>query len=66
MPEAIDHAALGTDLENTAAQIASRLHMVRGKVGALDSYFLLREAYASNVWQQALVLYLQHRGDQSQ
>ena len=63
MPEAIDQAALDTDLENAAAQIASRLHMVSGTAGAVDSYFLLREACASDVWRQALDLFLQHRSD---
>jgi len=42
---------------------ASRLRAIKHKSDVLGSYFLLREAYASDLWRDALVLFLQRRGD---
>jgi hypothetical protein len=49
------------DHESTAELIAMRLHMIRHKPDMLASYFHLREAYASDEWRDALVLFLQRR-----
>ena len=64
MPQTTDLATLENDDHvSTAELIASCLHTIRHKSDALESYFLLREAYASDLWRDALVLFLQRRGD---
>lgn len=67
MSEAIDSAARSDDGDNesTPELIASLMDMQNCREGALDRYFVLRDACDRDAWRAAIAAFLRGRDDHS-